>query len=66
MSQIRFEHKLLDDRWHVITSPDIVGFHVAGETQDEAFRKAMALVSFLRDKRIIPDGQLRSMQFAAE
>ncbi len=45
--RIRFDHKTLG-RLHVITSPDIVGFHVTGNTEQEAERAAIAVLDFLR------------------
>jgi hypothetical protein len=45
--RIRFEHKVVGGL-HVITSPDIIGFHVTGRTEEEAERAAVAVLDFLR------------------
>jgi hypothetical protein len=45
--RIRFEHEDLAG-FHVITSPDIVGFHVSGKTPEEAERAAVTIVDYLR------------------
>ena len=42
---VRLVHKtLLDGRYHVYTSPDVQGFHVAMETIAEAKRAAITLL----------------------
>lgn len=42
---VRLVHKtLLDGRFHVYTSPDVKGFHVASETQAGAQREALAVL----------------------
>ena len=42
-STIRLVHKLLGD-FHVYTSPDVNGLHVAADNHAEAQRKAIAVV----------------------
>ena len=45
---VRLVHKtLLDGRYHVYTSPDVKGFHVAMETIAEAKREAIAVLDML-------------------
>ena len=44
---ITFEHKTLGD-FHVITSPEVVGFHITGKTPEEAERAAVAVLDYLR------------------
>lgn len=51
MSRIRFEHRLLDGRFHVITSPDLKGFHVTGDSQEEAEREALAVLALIRQQK---------------
>lgn len=42
---VRLVHKtLLDGRYHVFTSPDVKGFHVAMETMASAKREAIAVL----------------------
>lgn len=43
-TRVRLVHKVLDGRFHVYTSPDLRGLHVAADTQAEAQRKAMSVV----------------------
>jgi NifU-like protein involved in Fe-S cluster formation len=45
--RIRFDHKRVGDPY-VITSPDIISFHVTGKTADEAERAAIAMLDFPR------------------
>jgi predicted RNase H-like HicB family nuclease len=45
--RIRFDHNMVGDLY-VITSPDIIGFHVTGKTENEAERAAVAVLDFLR------------------
>lgn len=42
--RVRLIHKLLDGRFHVYTSPDLKGLHVAADSHAEAQRKALAVV----------------------
>ena len=45
---VRLIHKtLLDGRYHIYTSPDVQGFHVAMETIAEAKREAIAVLDVL-------------------
>ncbi len=47
---VRLVHKtLLDGRFHVYTSPDVQGFHVAIETIADAKRAAISLLDTLAD-----------------
>ena len=47
---VRLVHKtLLDGRYHVYTSPDVQGFHVAMESSGEAKRAAISLLDMLAD-----------------
>ncbi len=45
--RIRLEHKKVGE-YHVVTSPDIIGFHVTGKTEEEAERAAVAVLDFIR------------------
>lgn len=47
---VRLVHKtLLDGRFHVFTSPDVKGFHVAMETLGAAKREAIAVLDKLAE-----------------
>lgn len=47
---VRLVHKtLLDGRYHVYTSPDVQGFHVAMETIAAAKREAIAVLDLLAE-----------------
>lgn len=41
---IRLDHRVLDGRYHVYTSPDLKGLHVAADTKAEAQRKAITVL----------------------
>lgn len=43
-------HKVLDGRFHVYTSPDMRGLHVAADTQAEAQRQAMSVVHAIAEE----------------
>ena len=58
--RIRFEHKTVG-QYHVITSPDLVGFHVTGLTPEEAERAAVSVVDFLRRSDEKGIGRLKSV-----
>ena len=59
---IRFEHKTVGG-YYVITSPDLIGFHVSGKTPEEAERAAMSVLDFLRHAdRSNPVGRIRAVQ----
>jgi hypothetical protein len=50
--RIRLEHKTLaDGRFHVVTSPDLKGFHVSAATREEAEREAFAMLALIRRER---------------
>jgi hypothetical protein len=47
-SRVRLVHKtLLDGRFHVFTSPDVVGLHASDETEAGAQRQAIAILDLL-------------------
>lgn len=47
---VRLVHKaLLEGRYHVFTSPDVQGFHVAMETLASAKREAIAVLDKLAE-----------------
>ena len=47
---VRLVHKtLLDGRYHVYTSPDVQGFHVAMDTIADAKREAIAVLDKLAE-----------------
>lgn len=53
---VRLVHKtLLDERFHVYTSPDVQGLHASAETKAGAQRAAIAIADFFADR----DGQER-------
>lgn len=52
---VRLVHKtLLDGRYHVYTSPDVQGFHVAMETIADAKREAIAVLDKLAELDGVP------------
>lgn len=54
LTKVRFEHGFIPELgMHFITSPDIRGFHIMGETYADAEREALAMVSLIHnlDKR---------------
>ena len=56
MSRIRFEHRLLDGRHHVITSPDLKGFHVSADSREQAEREALAVLALIRERTFCSAG----------
>ena len=63
---IHFDHKIVAG-FHVITSPDVIGFHVTGRTAEEAEREAVSVLDFLRraDGRA-PMGRLKAVNLEYE
>ncbi|HEX4767660.1 MAG TPA: hypothetical protein VH414_15440 [Lichenihabitans sp.] len=64
-NRIRFEHTFLEGIGrYVVTSPDVTGFHITGATLAEAERDALAMLSLLRDKGLLPHpGSLMAVEF---
>jgi len=62
--RIRLEHQsLLDGRYHVITSPDVPGLYVTGESRNEAMQE---LVQVLPRIQAIRDGSPEEAPIAIE
>ena len=60
---VRLVHKtLLDERFHVYTSPDVQGLHASAETKAGAQRAAIAVADFFADR----DGQERPVVIFVE
>ena len=53
-TRIRLVHKVLAGQFHVYTSPDLKGLHVAADTQPEAQRKAISVVHAIAQELGVP------------
>ena len=64
--RIRLEHKMLEGRYHVYTSPDVKGFHVSSDTLAGAQREAIAVLDAIaRHQGVGPPAVEFSEQLAA-
>lgn len=47
--RVRLVHSVLDDRFHIYTSPDLEGLHITADTQADAQREAVAMLDVIAE-----------------